>query len=120
MPVGCGWCPRVWRWQLDGLATRVCGAMADGRGWRPRAWRWQLGVVGVHVFGGASWMWLVPACVAVALGCDWAPTCLAVADECGCIWMWLMPTCVARADECGGFPIAVAVGGVWFPRVCRC
>ena len=34
------------------LATRVCGAMADGRGWRPRVWRWQSEVVGVEVFGG--------------------------------------------------------------------
>ena len=32
-------------------------------------WRWQLEVFGFPVFAGASWMWLVPAFVAVAVGC---------------------------------------------------
>ena len=30
---------------------------------------WQLYVIGKHEFGGASWMGLVPECVAVAVGC---------------------------------------------------
>ena len=93
-----------------GYSTRVC--MADGGSW--------VAVVDVHVFGGASWMWLVPACVAVALGCDWAPTCLAVADGSNwrwlvptwwwCSWMWLMPTCVARADV---WWVPTRGGGKW-------
>ena len=29
--------------------------------------RWQLDMIGVHEFGGACWMWLVPAFVAVAV-----------------------------------------------------
>ena len=75
---------------------------------RPRVWRWQMNVVGVPVFAGAGWMWFVPACVAVAVGSDWVPTCQAVADGCGSTWMWLVPTCVVMTDEC-----------VWLPRVGR-
>ena len=43
MTVECVWCPRVWPWSFD--------------------------VIGTHGFGDASWMWFVPACVAVAVVC---------------------------------------------------
>ena len=56
-PVGCGLCPRVWLWQ-----SGVIGCLI--------VWSWQLDVIGTHESRGASWMWLVPACVAVAVGCD--------------------------------------------------
>ena len=55
-PVGCGLCPRVWLWQ-----SGVIGCLS--------VWAWQLDVIGTHESRGASWMWLVPACVAVAVGC---------------------------------------------------
>ena len=60
-------------WQL-GLGAQVCG------GNRPRVWLWQLGVfgcssvwpwqldmIGTHEFDVGSCMWLVPACLAVAV-----------------------------------------------------
>ena len=95
MTVGCG------------SLSHVCGAMADGRGYCPRVWRWQLEVVGFHVFGAASGMWLVLACAPVAIGCDWVPTYLAGIDGWGSSWRWLVPTCVA-----------VAIGSGWCPPVC--
>ena len=66
VPVVCAWCPRVWMWQLD-----VVGC--------PSVLTWQLYVIGTHEFGGASWMWLVPACVAMAAGCDWVTKCVVMA-----------------------------------------
>ena len=83
------------------IATHVCGAMADGRGWCPRVCRWDPEVVGFLVLSAASWMWLVPAYVAVAFGCDWVHTCLPVADGCGSSWRWLEPKCAAAAVGCG-------------------
>ena len=62
--VGCGWLP-------------TCVAMADECGRFPRVWRWQLEVVGVPVFAGASWMWFVPTCGAVAVGCGSLLKCVA-------------------------------------------
>ena len=38
---------------------------------RPRVWPCELDVIVTHEVGGASWMWFVPACVAVAVGCGW-------------------------------------------------
>ena len=67
--VGRGWCPRVWLLQLC-----VIGC--------PSVWSWQLDVIGTHEFGVASWMWLVPACVAVAAGCDWVPKCVVMEIRC--------------------------------------
>ena len=66
VPGGCGWCPRVWLWQLDVFDAQVCG-------------HGQLDVIGTHEFGGASLMWFVPAIVAVAVGCGSWPTREAVA-----------------------------------------
>ena len=37
--------------------------------WCPRVGPSQLDVIGTHEFGGASWMWFVPARVAMAVGC---------------------------------------------------
>ena len=105
----------------------TCVTMAFECGWCPRVWRWQLEVVGVHSFSGANWMWLVPACEALAVGCDWVPKCVGMAigndwfprvwwcqvdavgaRVCGCdSWMCLMPTC-----------LAMAIGCDWYPRVC--
>ena len=45
MTVECVWCLR-------------CVAMIIGCDWYPCIWRWQLDMIGVHEFGGASWMWL--------------------------------------------------------------
>ena len=81
--VGCGWLTTVcgdgrWMWS----AAHVCDEALEC-GWCPRVWRWQLEVVGVHVFGGANWMWLVPVCVDVAVGCGPGHTRAAVAVGCG-------------------------------------
>ena len=60
VPVGCGWCPRVWLWQLDVFDPEVCG------------------MIGTHEVGAVG-CGLCPQCVAVAVGCDWWPTREAVA-----------------------------------------
>ena len=75
--VGGSWNSWVARcdWQLGVVGAQVCP--------------WQLDVIGTHEFGDASFMWLVPACVAMAVGCGLWPTRLAVAVECGwrrCVW----------------------------------
>ena len=74
-------------------------------------------MIDTHEFGDASWMWFVPSYVAVAVGCGWLPTSVAVAV--GWVsysrvwrdgrWTWLVSTCMA-----------VAVGRTWFPCVWRC
>ena len=94
-----------------------------------------MGEIGTHEFGDASWMWFVPTCLAVAVGCD-------------SIWMWLVPTCVAVTVGCGSILAYMArwqmdvvgvlvygggsgewlvstflsglVGSGWCPRVWRC
>ena len=70
-------------------------------------------MIGTHEFGGASWMWFVPSCVAVAVVCGWGPTRwryqLDVAGahvHGGDSLMRLVPTCVA-----------LAIGCDWYPRV---
>ena len=77
-------------------------------------------MIGTHEFGGTSWMWIVPAFVAVAavcgpghkrvavaVGCDWVPKCVVMAT--GCDWypkfggascMCLVPACVDVAVGC--------------------
>ena len=48
-------------------------------------------MISTHEFGGASWMWLVPSCVAVAVVCGWWPTRVAFAVGCGwrpSVWRW--------------------------------
>ena len=114
--VGCGWCPRVWPWQLDVIGTHEFGdaswmwfapayvAVAFGCGsLLTFAARGQLEVVGVPVFAGASfWMWFVPVCVSVAGVCCWLPTRVAMADDCGWlprVWRWRLN--VFGAYVCG-------------------
>ena len=70
MTVECVWCLR-------------CVAMIIGCDWYPCIWRWQLDVIGVHEFGGASWMWFVTACVVAAVRCAWLPKCAGMANGCG-------------------------------------
>ena len=61
----------------------------------PSVLTWQLYVIGKHEFGGTSWMWFVPAFVAVAAGVGPGHTRVAVAV--GCDWM---PKCVDMAIIC--------------------
>ena len=91
----------------------TCVAMADECGWFPRVWRWQLEVVGVPVFAGASWMWLVPAFVVVAPGCGpgtrvwrYHLDMVAAHGYGGDSLMYLVLTCVAMVIGCD-----------WYPRV---
>ena len=84
-------------------------------------------------------MWFVPACVVVAVGCDWLPKCVGMAIGCDwrprthvsrASWMWLVPACVAVAvdvfgsvylawqlDVIGTHEFVVPVGCGWCPRV---
>ena len=48
------------------------------------------GVVGVHAFGGSSWMWLAPTCMAVTIECVW------------CLRMWPWQLDVIGSHEFGG------------------
>ena len=99
-------------------------------------------MIGTHVVDGASWIWLVPACVDVAAGCDWVPKCVVMAFRCdwyppvwccqldvvgahvygGGSWKWLVSTCVAVAVGCGWVPKCVVIAIVcdWYPLVWWC
>ena len=84
--------------------------------------------LGTHASGGNSWMWLVPACMAVTVECVWClrvwPRPLDVIDthEFGdASLMWFVPACVAVAVGCGSVLTRVAAAVVygWRPRICR-
>ena len=68
---------------------------------------WQMDVVGAHESDGPSWMWLVPTCVTMIIGCDWYPCIwrwqldmIGAHEFGGASWMWLVPACVAVAVGC--------------------
>ena len=55
---------------MDVVGARVCGC-GSGMCLMPKCGPWQLDMIGTHEFGDGIWIWFVPACVAVAFGCDW-------------------------------------------------
>ena len=61
---------------------------------------WQFEEIGTHEFGCASWLWFVPACVAVAVGCGWRA-----------------PISRRQLNVFGAHVSDMAIGGDWYPRV---